>query len=101
MKTWITTGFFKSYSCDFYDIIISEVRMIPILRDRRCIPLQKAQLITILCFLLITVLSGCSEKKAEDIYLNEAPGIRITAEAMEALTADGEAHTLSYTIRSS
>ncbi len=61
--------------------------------------LQKAQLITILCLLMITVLFGCSERKAEGIYLNEAPGIRITAEAMEALTADGKAHTLSYTLR--
>ncbi len=61
--------------------------------------MQKAQLITILCLLMITVLSGCSERKAEDIYLNEAPGIRITAKAMEALTADSEAHTLSYTMR--
>ncbi|MGM0689667.1 MAG: hypothetical protein ACQESO_08790 [Bacillota bacterium] len=63
--------------------------------------MQKTHLIAILCFLLITALSGCSEKIAEDLYLNEAPGIRITAEAMEALKADGEAHTLSYTIRSS
>ncbi len=61
--------------------------------------MQKAQLITILCLLMITVLSGCSDKKAEVIYLNEAPGIRITGEAMEALTADSEAHTLRYTLR--
>lgn len=48
---------------------------------------------------MITVLSGCSERKAEVIYLNEAPGIRITAEAMEALKAGSEAHTLIYTLR--
>jgi len=60
--------------------------------------LQKAQMIIILCLLMIAFLSGCSERKAEDIYLNEAPGIRITAEAMEALTAGSEAYTLSYTL---
>jgi len=61
--------------------------------------LQKAQLTIIFCLLMITVLSGCSERKAEVIYLNEAPGIRITAEAMEALKAGSEAHTLIYTLR--
>lgn len=63
--------------------------------------MQKAQMITILCLLMFTFLSGCSERKAEDIYLNEAPGIRITAKAMEALPADGEAYTLNYTLRHS
>jgi len=53
--------------------------------------------IFVIC-LLFFILSGCTDNPVyEDIYLTEAPGIRITAEALKELESGSIAHTLSYT----
>ncbi len=70
--------------------------------------MRKVLYVTLIMLFLTTILSGCTESStveesglAEDLYLEEAPGIRITADAMKALTAEGQIFTLSYIMRSS
>jgi type III secretory pathway lipoprotein EscJ len=63
---------------------------------------MKKFLLMILVALMFTmVLAGCTNSLAEDLYLEEAPGIRITAEALKVLTAEAAEHTLSYSQRNS
>ncbi len=64
--------------------------------------MKTAILVALISFMLIFLLPGCTESPAvEDTYLDEAPDIRITAEALEALSADGKAHMLTYITRAS
>lgn len=52
--------------------------------------------------LVVFMLTGCSDTSgAVDIYLDEAPGIRITADAMKEMSNEGKAFILDYTRRSS
>jgi len=53
-------------------------------------------LLTLIAFIFIAIMPGCTDSLAEEYYLDEAPGIRITAQALKALTNDLETHTLSY-----
>ncbi len=58
--------------------------------------------ITYSCLLILLMLTGCSDSSgAVDIYIDEAPAIRITADAMKEMSAEGEVYTLDYTRRSS
>jgi len=57
--------------------------------------------LTLIAFMFIAILPGCTESVAEDYYLDEAPGIKITGEAMKVLTSNSEAHNLSYKVLTS
>jgi len=51
--------------------------------------------------MLIAILPGCTGSPAKPYYFDEAPTIRITAEALKALSSGLETHTLIYSIRTS
>jgi uncharacterized lipoprotein YehR (DUF1307 family) len=63
--------------------------------------MKKFLLLILVALIFIILLAGCTNSLAEDLYLEEAPGIRITAEALKALTAEAAEHTLSFSQRTS
>ena len=59
-------------------------------------------LIMLALLISVLMLAGCGSDTAGDHYvIEEAPGIKITAEALEILLDSGEPHTLTYTVRTS
>ena len=59
--------------------------------------------ITLALLLPTLMLAGCGSDTAGDppYVIEEAPGIQITAEALEILLDSGEPHNLTYTVRTS
>lgn len=57
----------------------------------------------ILVLMLPTILlAGCASDDSTNPYIVEdAPGVRITAEALEIMLDSGEPQTLTYTVRTS
>jgi len=59
-------------------------------------------LIMLALLMSVLMLAGCESDTAGDPYvIEEAPGVRITAEALEILLDSGEPHTLTYSVRTS
>ncbi|MBM4235975.1 MAG: hypothetical protein FJ152_05835 [Firmicutes bacterium] len=59
-----------------------------------------------ICFLVlllsVMLLTGCGSDDSTNFYtVEEAPGVRITAEALEIMMDSGELFTLTYTVRTS
>lgn len=63
---------------------------------------QLSFLIMLALLMSVLMLAGCGSDTAGDHYvLEEAPGLRITAEALELMLDSGEPHTLTFTVRTS
>jgi hypothetical protein len=59
-------------------------------------------LIMLALLMSVLMLAGCGSDTAGDHYVIEAaPGVRITAEALEIMLDSGEPQTLTYTVRTS
>ena len=58
-------------------------------------------ILTVTLLMLVAIITGCSQSQAGDFSLPEAPGIRVTDEALAELAAGKGAYTLSYTERTS
>lgn len=59
-------------------------------------------LILLVLLLPALMLAGCGTEDSADHYMIEdAPGVRITAEALETILNSGESYTLTYTVRTS
>jgi hypothetical protein len=67
------------------------------------IHLKQLGLLFILALMLpIILLAGCASDDSTNSYIVEdAPGVRITAEALEIMLESSEPHTLTYNIRTS
>ena len=65
--------------------------------------LKQPGFLFILALLLPTVLlAGCASDDSTNPYIVEdAPGVRITAEALEIMLDSSEPHTLTYSVRNS
>jgi thiosulfate reductase cytochrome b subunit len=65
--------------------------------------LKQPGFLFILALLLPTMLlTGCANDDSTNPYIVEdAPGVRITAEALETMLDNNEPHTLSYSVRTS
>jgi hypothetical protein len=65
--------------------------------------LKKNCLLIILVLLLPTlILTGCGTDDSADHYIVEdAPGVMITAAALEIILANSEPYTLTYSVRTS
>lgn len=61
--------------------------------------MKTALLLTLVVLTALIFLAGCTDSQLEDYSINEAPGIRITGEAMEAISNNKERFSLSYTER--
>jgi uncharacterized lipoprotein YajG len=65
--------------------------------------LKQPGFLFILALLLsIILLTGCASDDSTNPYIVEdAPGVRITAEALEAMLDSNESYTLTYSVRTS
>ena len=65
--------------------------------------MKKYYLLIILVLLLpALMLTGCGTDDSADHYvIEDAPGVRITAEALEIILASSEPYTLTYIVRTS
>ncbi len=65
--------------------------------------LKQPGFLFILALLLPTVLlAGCANDDSTNPYIvKDAPGVRITAEALEIMLDSSEPHTLTFTVRTS
>jgi len=65
--------------------------------------LKQPGFLFILALLLPTMLlTGCASDDSTNHYIVEdAPGVRITAEALEIMLDSSEPHTLTFTVRTS
>lgn len=59
-------------------------------------------LILLVLLLPALMLASCGAEDSADHYMIEdAPGVRITAEALEIILDSGKSYTLTYTVRTS
>jgi len=65
--------------------------------------LKQPGFLFILAILLLTMLlAGCASDDSTNPYIVEdAPGVRITGEALEIMLDSSEPHTLTYSVRNS
>ena len=68
--------------------------------------MRKMRLTVLMLFLLmamVLIVNGCANNdgEIEYLYLDEAPTVRISTEALEVLADSSEPYTLTYTARTS
>lgn len=63
--------------------------------------MKTALLLSMAILISLFFLTGCADSQPEGYSVTEAPGIRITSEAMEVINNHIDAYNLSYTQRAS
>lgn len=63
--------------------------------------MKRVLLLTLSVLIFFIFLTGCTDSQLENYSITEAPGVRITDQAMEAISHHAEEYNLSYIERSS